>query len=154
VTACYEARFNFYGVIGSPRRIDCPQGATAIVPTPLAPKPRTVIPAGYDAALARALEALSGRPTPTEVSARVIAGLPTADVDPSTGLRDRQPTVETALSGSDVGVSLWAMKSRDCVLGARISGAVSVWRPSRTQLQPGELTCDPQTALALHAGVH
>ncbi len=152
VTACYEARFNYYGVIGDPRRIDCPPGATAIVPTPLAPKPRTAIPPDYDNALAKILAEVPARIAVGDLKARVIAGLPASAVDPGTGLTDHQPTVETAANGSDVGVSLWAPEGRHCLLGARISGTVTVWRPSSTQLQPGELSCDPQTALQL-AGV-
>lgn len=152
VTACYEARFNYYGVIGSPRRIDCPRGATPIVPTPLGPMPRTAIPSDYDQALAEILEAVPAAPTAGDLNARVVAGLPESAVDPSTGLTARQPAVETSVSGSDIGVSLWALEGRNCVLGARISGKITVWRPSRVQLQPGELSCDPQTALQL-AGV-
>jgi hypothetical protein len=30
-TACYDAEFNFYGVIGEPRRVDCPADAEPVV---------------------------------------------------------------------------------------------------------------------------
>jgi hypothetical protein len=35
ITACYEAEFSFYGVIGKAHRISCPEGAKEIVPTPI-----------------------------------------------------------------------------------------------------------------------
>jgi hypothetical protein len=38
VTTCYEAKFDDYGIMGSPRRIACPPGATPITPPP-APRP-------------------------------------------------------------------------------------------------------------------
>ncbi len=92
VTTCYEARFNYYGVMGSPRRLACPRDAAPITPPP-EPGPETAIP-----------------------------------------------------DGADIGVALWEPDTRDCLLGARIGGKVLVWRPSRVQLQPGELSCDPGAA--------
>jgi hypothetical protein len=65
------------------------------------------------------------------------------------GLRVLPPTVETAVRGPDVGVSLWEGPGESCLLGARVAGRIVVWRPSAVQLQPGELRCDPQTALYL-----
>ncbi|MGI8808443.1 MAG: hypothetical protein ACR2KK_11465 [Acidimicrobiales bacterium] len=147
ITACYQARFNHYGVIGSPRRVTCPTGAKAIVPAPLAPQPKVVIPAGFDTTLAELLAALPAAPSAEGVKVSVTGGLPAPGVDPSTGLRDMAPTVETAVSGADVGVSLREPPTRGCLLGARIGGEVTVWRLSRVQREPGELSCDPQTGL-------
>lgn len=148
ITACYESRFSYYGVIGSPHRINCPKGATAIVPVPLAPQQRIVIPAGFDATLAKLLAATSPASSAGDVIASVTGGLPAPGVDRNTGLEDLSPTVEAAVSGRDVGVSL-REHDRSCLLGARIGGQVTVWRPSRVQMQPGELSCDPHTALQL-----
>ena len=53
-----------------------------------------------------------------------------------------------ATDGADLGVALSEPDDRSCLLGARTGGKVLVWRPSRVQLQPGELSCDPGTALA------
>jgi hypothetical protein len=39
-------------------------------------------------------------------------------------------------------------KGIQCLLGSRIQGNVLVWRPSWRQVQPGELTCTPETALS------
>ncbi|MEA2220095.1 MAG: hypothetical protein QOJ35_2721 [Solirubrobacteraceae bacterium] len=149
ITACYVARFSFYGVIGSPRRIACPEGARAIVPAALPAKPRRTIPAGLDATLSNVLGALPVSPTSDDVRARVASALPAPIVDAHTGLQDLPPTVATALSGADVGVALWEPEDRGCLLGARIGGHVTVGRPSRVQLQPGELSCDAETALQL-----
>jgi len=149
ITACYEARFSFYGVIGTPHRIKCPVGARAIAPTPLAPKPRVAIPAGFDSTLAKLLAGLPAAPTAADVKALVMRALPAPAVDPDTGLRGLSPTVAAAVSGADVGVSLWEPEDRGCLLGGRVGGRVTVWRPSRVQLQPGELSCDAQTALSL-----
>ncbi len=153
VTACYEAMFSFYGVIGGPRRINCPVGAKAILPDPLPSKPHVVIPIGFESTLAKLLAALPAAPTAADVRARLSGALASPAVDPATGLRDLLPAVETAVSGFDIGVSLWEADDRDCLLGARIGGQVTVWRPTRVQLMPGELTCDPQTALQ-SGGLH
>jgi hypothetical protein len=149
VTACYEARFNFYGVIGSPRRIECPAGATAIVPAPLPPEAQAVIPPGFDDTLAELLAALPAAPSAADITAAVTTALPVPGVDPTTGLRDLPPAIEATVDGADIGISLWAPSGRHCLLGARVDGRIGVGRPSRVQLQPGELSCEPQTALHL-----
>jgi len=149
ITACSEARFNFYGVIGRPRRVGCPVGAAAIVPAPLPPQARAVIPQGFDGTLQQLMAALPASPSAADVNARVTGGLPAAQVDPNTGVRDLPPTVDAAVDGADIGVSVWARYGRECLLGARIRGEVKVGRPSRVQMEPSELSCDPQTALHL-----
>jgi hypothetical protein len=149
VTACYQARFNFYGVVGRPRRIDCPAGAEPIVPPPLAPVARVTLPSGFEGTLTETLAGLPAGPSAEEVVAAVASALPAPGADPNTGLTNLAPMVDATVVGSDVGVSLWAAIDRDCLLGARVDGQVSVGSPSRVQMQPGELTCDPQTALHL-----
>ncbi len=149
ITACYKVLFSYYGVIDSPQRISCPKGATAVVPAPVPPRAHAVIPQGFDSTLTGLLAALPATPTTEAVTARVTLGLPAPGVDPSTGLQDLLPTVESAMQGADLGVSLWAPFNRDCLLGARVGGQVKVGRPSRTRIEPGELSCDPQTALLL-----
>jgi len=147
ISACYEARFNFYGVIGRPHRVDCPPGARAIVPDPLPAKPRAVIPEGFDSALRDLLATLPALPDAGDVRVSVSGRLPAPGIDPNSGLGNLPPTVEAAVSGADVGVSVWAPDDRDCLLGARTNGKVMVGRPSSVQMHPGELSCDPQTAL-------
>jgi hypothetical protein len=140
VTACYRAKFGFYGGVGSPRRIDCPSDA-APVHLPAAPSegPRIDIPEGADRALRAELHRLPSAPRPARLEADLVAAL----------VGDPQalpPDVTTAVDGTDIGVSIRG--DDDCLLGARTAGRVEVWRPSAVQLQPGELSCDPWTALA------
>jgi hypothetical protein len=130
-------------------RIACPAGAAAIVPAPLPPQAHAEIPAGFDTRLTELLAALPPAPSAPDVAAVVTSGLTPPGVDPNTGLENLPPTVEAAVDGTDVGISLRAASGRGCLLGARVGGHVSVGRPSRVQMQPGELTCDPQTALHL-----
>jgi len=149
VTACYEAEFNFYGVIGQARRTSCPEGAKEIVPTTIPPRAKAVIPAGFDATLKTVLETLPATPTAAEVQALVARALPAPVLDPESGLRNLPPVFDTAVKGADVGISLRGPSNEDCLLGARVAGKVIAGRPSRIQMQPGELTCDPHTALQL-----
>jgi len=149
ITACYAAQFSFSGVVGSPRRIDCPRKATAIVAAPLPARPRVAIPARFEGRLAKLLAALPARPRARDLRARVVRALPAPGVDPHTGLRDLPPVAGAAVSGVDVGVSHGDPVGRRCLLGARVGAHVTVWRPTRIQLQPGELSCDPATALHL-----
>jgi len=149
ITACYEAEFNYYGVIGKAHRTSCPEGAKEIVPTPIPPRAKAVIPAGFDATLKKVLETLPVAPTAAEVMALVARALPAPVLDPESGLRNLPPAFDTAVKGADVGISLRGFSNEDCLLGARLAGKVMTGRPSRIQLQPGELTCDPQTALQL-----
>lgn len=149
ITACYEAEFNFYGVIGKAHRTSCPQGATEIVPTPIPPTAKAVIPAGFDDTLKKILKTLPAATTADDVKARVARTLPAPVLDPESGLRNLPPALDTTVAGADVGISVMGSSNQDCLLGARVAGKVIAGRPSRIQLQPGELTCDPQTALQL-----
>ena len=119
------------------------------MPTPIPPRPKAVIPAGFDDTLKKILAALPALPTSAELKARVDLALPAPALDPESGLRNLQPVFDTAVNGPDVGISLRASTAEDCMLGARVGGKAMVWQPGRIQMQPGELTCDPQTALQL-----
>ncbi|MEO7556875.1 MAG: hypothetical protein ABIV94_09785 [Acidimicrobiales bacterium] len=154
VIACYRATFSYYGVIGSPHRLDCPTGTPAIVPAALPPKAHAAIPLGSDAALRDVLAALPAEPRPGDVASRISGALPPAEVDPSTGLTDLPPTIDTAIAGPDVGVSLWDQDSKSCLLGARSGGTVSVWWLSWPSLHAGDAPpCNPQTAIHLLGSV-
>jgi hypothetical protein len=146
VTACYEARFNSDGIIGSPRRIACPRGASPVTPPPATPEPEIAIPDGADELVERVLAAAGRRPDAEEVRASVQEGLRKAAAGDPAGREPPLPQVST--DGADVGVAMLEPDGRACLLGARVGGQVLVWRPSRVQLQPGELSCDPGTALA------
>ena len=133
VLACYDVQVGRSGIEGEPTRRTCPVGASPVqLPPP--PAART-IPPGADAALRAALRRASSR----AVDAAVRRGLRAA------ARGTLAPEVRMATQGSDVGVSVRGEDA--CLLGSRIDGEVLVWRPSRVQVQPGELSCDPATAL-------
>lgn len=139
VTACYDADFTWYGIVGEPSRTRCPD-LEPLVPAPLAPQPTRVLPAGAADVVARALRV----PDLDGVRRAIVDGLP-----PAAGPDELPPTLLLLAQGEDVGVSLSGDGDR-CVLGSRIDGRTRVWRPAPEQLQPGELTCAPDTALAGH----
>jgi hypothetical protein len=150
VTACYEARFNYYGTIDSPGRMTCPRGAAAVTPPTEAPVPEVVIPTGADELVERLLTDAARTPDAAEVRAALEAGLreTAARAGTGPGAPPLPPEPQVATQGDDIGVALFEPGDRSCLLGARTGGRVAVWRPSRVQLQPGELSCDPGTALA------
>lgn len=140
VTACYEAVFTRHGNVGEPSRRRCPAAATPVVPTPLVPTPEPRIPDGAGRALEAVLTALGPTVTTDQVAASLREAIPAGEPEPTTLVEVR---------GADVGVSLSEGPGRSCLLGARVDGRVLVWQPALVQVQPGELTCDPGTALAL-----
>ena len=142
VSACYAATFHYYGAIGSPRRIACPRGATPVTPPPTQPKPEVVIPDGADEVVGQVLTDAAPVPRADDVRVALVEALGKAAPG------GQQPAPQVATDGADIGVALAVPERRSCLLGARIDGKVQVWRPSRVQLQPGELSCDPATALA------
>jgi hypothetical protein len=140
VTACYRAEFGFEGLVGSPRRTGCPEDASPVeIPAVPSGGPRPEIPDNADRLLRAQLRRLPTAPQPAQLEADVAAAFPVA-------AHALPPDVQAAVDGTDVGVSVRG--EDDCLLGARITGKVQVWRPSPVQLQPGELTCAPETALA------
>lgn len=143
VTACYEVVFNRYGNVGKPSRRRCPDDATPVVPDPIAPTPQPRIPDGTGRALEQMLQALAPDTTQDHVVGLLRQALPAAE-NP-----DVAPTSLVEVRAGDVGVSVSEGPGHSCLLGARVGGRVLVWRPALVQVQPGELTCDPTTALAL-----
>jgi len=105
------------------------------------------MPAGFGDTLLVVLGDLPPAPTAQVVADAVRAAMPPPEVDPDTGLLDVLAPVDARVDGSDVGVAL-REPDGSCLLGARTAGQVTVWRPAAVQLQPGELSCDPTTALA------
>jgi hypothetical protein len=152
VTACYEARFNYYGIIDSPGRMDCPPGTAPVTPPTEAPVAVVQIPTGADELVERLLTDAARTPGAEAVRAALEAGLRDAAARAGTGPGPppQLPDPQVATDGDDIGVALFEPGDRSCLLGARTGGRVAVWRPSRVQLQPGELSCDPGTALAGH----
>ena len=141
VTACYRAEFGFYGVVGSPRRTHCPEDVAPVEIPALPPdRPRTEVPDDADRVLRAELHRLPTAPQEAQIETDLVAAL-TVDSHAA-----EPPDVDAAVEGTVIGVSVRG--DDECLLGARTDGRVEVWRPSAVQLQPGELTCDPGTALA------
>ncbi|WP_431894389.1 hypothetical protein [Micromonospora haikouensis] len=107
--------------------IDCP----AVEPVPVSRDPSL---RGVDDRLAKALE----KAEPMEASVRAaLAGL---GIDPAV----RQ---EVLSQGGQVGVALRAAQY-DCLMARVTADGARLWRPSHTQLAPGELSCSAQVALS------
>jgi hypothetical protein len=141
VTACYRTEFGFYGVVGSQRRTRCPDDPSAVHIPALPPEaPRIEIPDDADRVLHTQLRRLAPIPETDRLEADLVAAL-TEDSGAA-----GSPDVDASQDGTDIGVSVSG--DNGCLLGARTAGKVEVWRPSAVQLQPGELSCDPDTALA------
>jgi hypothetical protein len=137
ITACYDAEFNFYGIIDQPRRTDCPSPD----PEPIASPPTS--PDGPDATLspdapARLQAALDGLSEAQRTDPAVVL----ATVD-ALALTDMTP--EVAVGNNAIGV---AIGSGDDCLMALLAGVVDVWTPPRIYLQPGESGCDAHAAAA------
>ncbi|MFF5052318.1 hypothetical protein ACFY1S_03915 [Micromonospora sp. NPDC000663] len=107
--------------------IDCPAGT----PLPIRPEPSLD---AVDAGLKQTL----GETGPDE--ARVRAAVNALDLDPAVR-RD------VATEGGTVGVALRASQY-DCLLARVDATGAQTWRPSHTQLAPGELPCSAGTALS------
>lgn len=136
VLACYSMDFNYYGIIGAPESIECPENALPITPPEY---PSFAKPEIFDNRVRTVLAAL-----PVEVDkGAVIDALKRADLidmvaDPETETRD--PRLDLAVTGQDVGVGYLGSDGA-CLLGSRVQGATRVWRP---QGHP----CTPASALA------
>jgi hypothetical protein len=138
VFTCYDLEVGVSGV-SEPERRSCPPGATPVALPP--PPPVMEIPAGADAVVRSVLR----RRSSSAVDAVVRRRLP----GPAHGTL--APEVRVAARGGDLGVSV---RGEDgCLLGSRVGGTVLVWRPSAVRVQPGELSCDPTTALG-RLGIH
>lgn len=149
VTACYEVEFDYYDIADGPDRIACPADATPYVPPPLPPPWR--VPEGSDEAVRGVLASLPASAERPAVVAAVSAALPPPLTDPETGLTARAPGVAALVRGETVAVAVHGGNTGngiDCLFGTREGTEVTVWHAG-PEVQPGELTCDPETALYL-----
>ncbi|WP_326835503.1 hypothetical protein VSH64_11340 [Amycolatopsis rhabdoformis] len=147
VTACYEANFNYRGLV-SESRVGCPPDARPVTPPPAAP---VEVPSTFDGPLAKALAALPDRPTVDQVNDAINRGVPRVQPDPETHAVGPTPFRDVLVSGDKVAVSFMTYgraEGVDCLFGSRNGKDVLVWRPSWVEVQPGELVCEPRTALA------
>jgi hypothetical protein len=140
--------FNYYGIMGTPSRVDCPQNAAPITPPP---EPNRNIPPDYYEALRSILAALPANPTQSEVLAALHAGLPAPPVNPETKLAGVAPQLDAAVDGGNVGVAARALVGPgniECLFGSRQGTDILVWYPPHVLVQPGETSCDGASALA------
>ncbi|MEU4479202.1 hypothetical protein AB0F68_14205 [Micromonospora sp. NPDC023966] len=113
--------------------IDCPAGT----PLPIRPDPSL---SGVDERLKHALAAAGPDEAPVRAA---VDGL---GLDPAVHR-------EVATAGGTVGVALRAAQY-DCLLARVGAKGAETWRPSHTQLAPGELPCTAGTALGSQFGRH
>jgi hypothetical protein len=147
-TACYEAEFG-YPYVPDPRRVHCPDDTSPLPLPPRIPARTRQIPDGAADVVAAVLDTAPARPSADAVASATRDRLRSPGTDPTTGLPHLPPEVEADVRGGDVGIAGEGYE-RSCVLGSRVDGDVLVWRPTRIQMMPGELTCDPSTALYRH----
>ncbi|GLZ41105.1 hypothetical protein Acsp05_47290 [Actinokineospora sp. NBRC 105648] len=128
VTACYAADFNYYGAIGEPKRVDCPENAVPIIPPEY---PAWSRPEVFDRALDTVLRTL---PVPADQRA-VIAMLSRADlIEPQADTDNpvpRDPAVDVVATPDEVGVSFHGADGT-CLLGSRLRTDIRTWRPAAT----------------------
>ena len=138
VFTCYDLEVGVSGV-SQPERRPCPRGATPVALPP--PPPVMTIPVGADVVMRSVL-----RRTPSlDVEASLRRALP------SPGEHASPPEVRVGSRGGEVGVAVQGHGR--CLLGVRAGSKVLVWHLSPTQAAPGELSCDPTTALG-RLGIH
>ena len=148
LNACYGMDFNYYGIIGDPERISCPDKATPVTPPPTAGES---IPEGADEALRKVLSGMPPAPTDAQVRDALGKEMPKPRVDPETKLADHPPGIDVRVRGEDVGISLRSGSGDDisCLVGSRVRGTVKTGWLSRIQAMPGELGCSAATALGV-----
>lgn len=147
--ACFTVEFDYYGVSDDRirensrylREQSCPADVAPIVP-PIDTSIRSVVAANAEAAATEVLADQSSVGEEADViTARILALL---ELPTGTFEQLAQPTV--LVNDGDVGVAMGS--ADDCVLVARVDGVVSRVMPAPILLQPGELGCQPGTALA------
>lgn len=128
LTVCYTMDFNRYGIIGTPVRISCPEGARPITYPPSA---EWADGPAFEAALADLLTALPAAPSEQRVTNALYgSGLLTAeelvdDINTNLGPDDPRPAVR--VDGDDVFIAITA--GPQCLLAARVGGRVTTSRP-------------------------
>jgi hypothetical protein len=136
VTACYDVEVGVSGT-RTPVRRTCSPGAAPVRLPP--PPPEMEIPVGADAVVRSVL-----RHPSSETDADAVDAVRRGLRPPTAGAL--APEVRAAVDGADLGISVRG--DDGCLLGSRVDGTALVWRPSWVQVQPGELSCDPATALS------
>ena len=148
--ACFESEFDFWGVATEQfddwddddavaRDIDCPADARRI-PPPVDTRPISVVPDGTEALV---VEVLAN--APGEASADRIVDEVTDRMPQPTGDREVAFEPRVVVAGGDIGFAMG--DADDCLLVTRSAEGVEVLYVPSILLQPGELGCNPETAL-------
>jgi len=135
---CYRLSINSYALVGRPDRIGCPAGATPYTPPPAPPE--VEIPVGADRLVRQALREGG-------TAAAVQIRLDKAMADALSGRHAKPPLVRVEDEDGGTGVGVYGGPGK-CLLGRSIGGEAEVWYLDPVQAMPGELSCDPPTALA------
>ncbi|MFC5930380.1 hypothetical protein D6T64_18445 [Cryobacterium melibiosiphilum] len=124
------------------REQSCPEGVAPVVP-PIDTSIQSVVATNAEAAAMEVLgDETSVGQDAAEITARIMALL---EVPSGEYEELARPTV--LVVDGNVGVAM-GRSSEDCVLVARVDGMVSRVMPAPILLEPGELGCQPGTALA------
>ena len=148
--ACFESEFDFWGVAtgeaGSrdddaavARDIDCPPGASRI-PPPVDTRTVQVVPEGAETLVREVLTNAPPAASADDIVAQVLERLP-----PPQGEREELFEPRALVVDGDIGFAMG--DADDCLLAKRDSEGVMVLDVPRILLQPGELGCNPGTAL-------
>ena len=148
--ACFESEVDFWGVATGNRSdwdddaavtrdIDCPPGATRI-PPPIDTRTVYVVPEGTEALVVDVLTNAPASASADDITAEVLARMPQL-----TG--ERAAPFEPRAVAGDGKVGFAMGDADDCLLVKRDSAGVQVLQVPAVLLQPGELGCDPDTAL-------
>lgn len=149
-TSCYAVDFTRYGAVAhdqpgsdrSPaRRIDCPDGATAVTAPPDT-SPVFVVPEEAADAILAVVGDASATASTSELESAILARL-----TPPTGPYEQLAPVEVVRTADGaIGASMGTEKT--CVLVRRVDGVTERVYAPRVYLQPGELGCRGTTALS------
>jgi len=148
--ACFESEFDFWGVATGDRGtwdddaavahdIECPSDA-ARVPPPVDARTVHVVPDGTEALV---LEVLTNAPlaaSADDIVAQVLERMPHP-------LGEREAPFEPRVLVVEGGIGFAMGDADDCLLVKRDSGGVVVLNVPDILLKPGELGCNPDTAL-------
>ena len=148
--ACFESEFDFWGVATEEfgdwdvdtavaRDLPCPPDAYRIAP-PVDTRTVFVVP---DGAEALAVEVLTNAPAAASAD-RIVAEI-TERMPQPTGEREQAFEPRAAVAEGDIGFAMG--DADDCLLVKRDRGGVQVLYVPSILLQPGELGCNPGTAL-------
>ncbi|MDO9398126.1 MAG: hypothetical protein Q7T71_16395, partial [Herbiconiux sp.] len=152
---CFRVTFDYYGKVGEwsttegVEPVDCVPGAEPVVP-PVDTTERRIVAANAREAARSVLEqrAATGEPRDADAIEAAISAL----LEPPTGAYEAAATpsvlVQSGASGAGDRVGVVMGGADDCVLVKLEDGQVSDVRPAPVLLQPGELGCSAETALA------